>query len=61
MIRIMACPWQKNIQTEKIVGNFSDNEPNTRIITNVTFGECLTNCPYYDSIGNYCRRINKHD
>lgn len=61
MIRILACPWQKVIHTEKIVGNFSDGNPNTTIITNVKFGECMNNCPFYEPIGDYCRRINKHD
>ena len=60
MNRILACPWQKFIHTERKVGSFPDN-PNNITNTNVTFGECLPNCPFYDAIGNYCRRINKHD
>ena len=61
MNRILACPWQKVIRSEKIIGNYSDDNPNTRIYTIVSFGDCLTNCPFYNPIGNYCRRINKHD
>lgn len=56
-----SCPWQKIIRTEKIVGNYSDGTPDISIHTTVSFGECLTDCPFYDVIGNYCRRINKHD
>lgn len=58
---LLSCPWQKVVHTERNIGNFSDNDPMIKIHTTVSFGDCLTNCPFYDPIGNYCRRINKHD
>lgn len=61
MSRLMSCPWQKVVKTERNIGNFSDNDPVIKINTTVSFGICLPNCPFYDAIGNYCRRINKHE
>lgn len=61
MNRILACPWQKVIHTEKNLHGFTEGNPDTMIHTTVSFGECMTNCPFYDAIGNYCRRISNHD
>ena len=57
MNRIMACPWQKVIMTEKTLGSYTE-KVDVSILTKVSFGECLTNCPFYDAIGNYCRRMH---
>ena len=63
MSRLMACPWQKIIRTEKRTADFNidkdKDDPlrlSTQIITNVKFGRCKHSCPFYDAIGNYCRR-----
>lgn len=60
MNRILACPWQKVVKTEKTNGSYYD-KLDVSIITKVSFGECMTNCPFYDPLGDYCRRINKHE
>ena len=61
MTRVMACPWQKIIRTEKRTADFNIDKDDplrltTQIITNVEFGRCIPSCPFYDAIGNYCRR-----
>lgn len=60
LIRVLSCPWQKVIITEKQLGSYK-SMLEYRTTTHVSFGECMTNCPFYDAIGNYCRRISKHD
>lgn len=60
MNRVLVCPWQKVIITEKTLGDYNE-KVDVSSITKVSFGDCLSNCPFYDPIGDYCRRINKHE
>lgn len=57
MNREIVCPWQKIIKTEKTLDK-KCGVVISKMVTIVSFGKCLSNCPFCDSFGQSCKRGN---